>query len=142
MKNTLINILKYIDLTFVNDITDYNTLKIFFLFTITFLVFMKAIRTVIFKIPFLENILPPYLLIILPFRLLDLKFSIPYTIITIIFIISLLSTIIFDMGEALTKGTAEVLTKAVVKTVTAPLDVIEESIKESKRKSDKKSNKK
>jgi hypothetical protein len=138
MKNTLMNILKYIDLTFVNDITDYNILKIFFLLTITFLVFTKVIRSVIFKIPFLENILPPYLLIILPFRLLDLKFAIPYTSITIIFIISLLTTIIFGMGDAIAKGTAEIVGQVVVKTVTAPLDVVEENIKENNKKSNKK----
>ena len=87
MKNTLFNILKYIDLTFVNDITDYNILKIFFLLTITFLVFIKEIPSVIFKIPFLEKILPLYLLVILPFRLLDLKSHIPYTSIIIFLII-------------------------------------------------------
>ena len=52
MKNTLFNILKYIDLTLMNDITDYNILKIFFLLTITFLVFIKEFPSVIFKIPF------------------------------------------------------------------------------------------
>ena len=138
MKNMLMNILKYIDLTFVNDITDYNTLKIFFLLTITFLVFMKAIRSVIFKIPFLENILPPYLLIILPFRLLDLKFAIPYTSITIIFIIYIASVILYGIGDAVAKGSAEIVGQVVVKTVTAPLDVIQKSIKENNKKSNKK----
>ena len=139
MKNTLMNILKYIDLTFVNDITDYNILKIFFLLTITLLLFIKEISSVIFKIPFLENILPPYLLIILPFRLLDLKFAIPYTIIFIFLIIFLLTSMIFSMGDAVAKGTAKFLGKVVVKTVTAPLDVIEKKkIKESNKKSNKK----
>jgi Na+-transporting methylmalonyl-CoA/oxaloacetate decarboxylase gamma subunit len=137
MKNTLFNILKYIDLTFVNDITDYNILKIFFLLTITFLVFIKEIRSVIFKIPFLEKILPLYLLVILPFRLLDLKFAIPYTSITIFLIISLLINIVQGMGDAITKGTANFLGKVIVKTVTAPLDVIEKKNKESNKKSNK-----
>lgn len=138
MKNKLMNILKYIDLTFVNDITDYNILKIFFLLTITFLVFMKQIRSVIFKIPFLENILPIYLLIILPFRLLDLKFAIPYTIIFIILLIAFINFFVDTMAKGIAKGTGEILKQVVVKTITAPFDTAEENIKENNNKSNKK----
>jgi hypothetical protein len=84
--------IKYLDFTFINDITDYNILKI------CILIFLKIIITAIFTkfgitdtIFYISTII--YLSFILPFRIFDLKYAIIYSIIISFFLIFLLSKI-------------------------------------------------
>ena len=80
--------LKYLDFTFINDITDYNILKI------SILIFMKIIITAIFtklgitnKIFCISVII--YLFYILPFRIFDIKYAIIYCMLIIYYSIFL-----------------------------------------------------
>ena len=92
--------LKYLDFTFINDITDYNILKI------CILIFIKIIISNIFNkfgitntIFYISTII--YLSFILPFRIFDKKYAIIYSLIIIFSFIFLLSKIFKSLFKIL-----------------------------------------